>query len=100
MEIVHVTWKDTGVLEGWTDISVVCLAFDDEGNRQHDTVGFLLFDNEDWVAVASGFNATTGNAMNTLLIPQSSIIQMEVQGYAEVIPTIGDEEQEGTGAAG
>lgn len=100
MDIVHVVWKDTGVLEGWTDISLVCYAFDDIGNRTHDTIGFLLFDNEDWIAIANGWNGTNGSAYQTLIIPQSSIIEMEVRGHAEVIPDFGDEEQEGAGGEG
>ena len=90
MDIVEVTWLDNAIVEGWAEIGVVCDAFHNVDNRTHKTMGFLLFEDNDWICVAYSWNAETGQAQSATMINQKNIVDMEVLGHAETIPDTRD----------
>ena len=90
MDLVSVTWLDNAQLQGWHDCQAVGAAFEDVSNRTHETVGWLVFQNEDWVCVAFSINYQTFMYHEPIMIQQKCILEMEVLGHAETPPDIGD----------
>ena len=75
MKVVHVTWRDSETSDGWESLEDAIAYVPD---MMAHTVGFLLREAEEFIAIAHSWDYENRNYNGRIIIPRSSIVKMEV----------------------